>query len=491
MVVPADGVGYVPTPQIGVTALKSRRLTRMEAALNPTTPGSTAGPRLTQDDLLAPFQRALTPESHWRVGTEAEKFGILSDSLAPLPYEGPRSVSTVLELLERQFGWFPQREYEGGPVIALERGGASITLEPGGQVELSGAPFESVHDTAAEWRQHMDELHWVGAELGITWLGLGFHPFAHQSDLPWVPKLRYGIMREYLPTRGAGGLDMMRRTSTVQANLDYSSEADAMQKLRLGLALSPIVSALFANSPLVEGKLTGERSRRALVWLQMDPDRSGLLPFAWHDDMSFERYVEWALDVPMFMVKRDSKVVHNTGQTFRSFMEEGFAGTHANYNDWVTHLGTLFPEARLKKTLELRGADALPSHLLPALPALWKGLLYDATTRAKVESLVAPIGYDQAEASRADYARLGLRAKLAGRELAEWASLVVGLARDGLNRIAQSSSATSPKHGATEAEYLEPLARMVQRGETPADVLIAGLDTSRELGPQVMELAKL
>ncbi|MFT3921922.1 MAG: glutamate-cysteine ligase family protein [Myxococcales bacterium] len=440
---------------------------------------------------MAPFQQALTPESHWRVGTEAEKFGILSDSHAALPYEGERSVSRVLELLERQFGWFPQREYEAGPVIALERGGASITLEPGGQVELSGAPFVSIHDTAAEWRQHMDELHWVGAELGITWLGLGFHPFASQSDLPWVPKLRYGIMREYLPTRGSGGLDMMRRTCTVQANLDYSSETDAMQKLRLGLALSPIVSALFANSPLVEGRLTGERSHRALVWVHMDPDRSGLLPFAWRNDMSFARYVEWALDVPMFMVKREGKVVRNTGQTFRSFMDEGFGGTQATYNDWVVHLGTLFPEVRLKKTLELRGADSLPSHLLPALPALWKGLLYDAQTRDKLENLVSPITYEAAEASRPEYGRLGLKAKLAGREIAEWATQVISLARDGLNRIARPNGVSQKGPSSSEAEYLEPLARMVQRAESPADVLIAGLDASRDLAPQVMELAKL
>ncbi len=459
----------------------------MEAVLNPTSPGSPLGARLARDDLLAPFLSAFTPESHWRVGTEAEKFGILSDSLAPLPYEGERSVRAVLALLERQFGWFPMREYEDGPVIALERGGASVSLEPGGQVELSGAPFASIHDTAAEWRQHMDELHWVGAELGITWLGLGFHPFAAQGELPWVPKLRYAIMRDYLPTRGASGLDMMRRTCTVQANLDYASEADAMQKLRLGLALSPIVSAMFANSPIVERKLTGERSRRARVWLEMDPDRSGLLPFAWRADMSFERYVDWALDVPMFMVKREGKVVRNTGQTFRAFMEGGFAGTQATPQDWLVHLGTLFPEVRLKKTLELRGADSLPSHLLPALPALWKGLLYDAQTRAKVEGLVSGLDFASAQRAWAEYAQLGLRGKLAGRVLAEWAAEVVSLAREGLTRIAQNT----PPGGRSEAEYLDALGRMVARAETPADALIAGIDPHRDLAPQVMELARL
>jgi glutamate--cysteine ligase len=455
----------------------------MEAALNP----STSPARLTWDDLLGPFQQALTPQAHWRVGTEAEKFGILSDSLAPLPYEGERSVSAVLSLLEERFGWFPEREYEGGPVIALLRGGASITLEPGGQVELSGAPFASVHDTAAEWREHIHELNQVGAELGITWLGLGFHPFARQSDLPWVPKLRYGIMREYLPTRSSSGLDMMRRTSTVQANLDYDSEADAMQKVRLGLALSPIVSAMFANSPLVEGKLTGEQSRRALVWLNMDPDRSGLLPFAWSRDMSFARYVEWALDVPMFMVKRDGKVVRNTGQTFRSFMTEGFGGVFPTFTDWQTHLGTLFPEVRLKKTIELRGGDALPSALLPALPALWKGLLYDEQARQQAEALVSSITFEAAEESRADYAQRGLRSKLAGKPMADWASGVLSIAQAGLARIGLQG-ADGVSH---EGVYLEPLARLVEQGLTPADELIAGLDTGRDLGPQVMQLARL
>lgn len=455
----------------------------MEAYLTP----STSSARLTRDDLLAPFHEALTPPDHWRVGTEAEKFGILSDTFAPMPYSGERSVESVFALLEERFGWFPEREYEGGPIIALLRGGASITLEPGGQLELSGAPFISVHDTAAEWQQHLDELHYIGSVLNITWLGLGFHPFARQADLPWVPKLRYAIMREYLPTRSPTGLDMMRRTSTVQANLDYSSEADAMQKLRVGLALSPIVSAIFANSPLVEGKLTGERSHRAHVWVHMDPDRSGLLPFAWRDDMSFERYVEWALDAPMFMVKRDGKAVHNTGQTFRAFMTDGFGGVQASAADWLSHLGTLFPEVRLKKTIELRGGDSLPSALLPALPALWKGLLYDTESREQAERLVSSIDFAAAEASREQYAKLGLGGSLAGKPMREWAVEVLKLAQDGLARIGLRG-AEGVDH---EGVYLKPLAALVERGETPADALIAAIDPTRDLRPQVMELAKL
>jgi glutamate--cysteine ligase len=455
----------------------------MEACLTQSNPRV----RLTRDDLLAPFHQALTPPDHFRVGTEAEKFGILTDTLAPLPYEGDRSVHAVLNALEQDFGWFPEREYPEGPVIALSRGGASITLEPGGQVELSGAPLASMHDTALEWDQHMDELHHVGAKLGITWLGLGFQPFASQADLPWVPKLRYAIMRKYLPTRSPTGLDMMRRTCTVQANLDYSSEADAMRKLRVGLALSPIVSSLFANSPLVEGKLTGERSHRTWVWIHMDPDRSGLLPFAWQQEMSFERYVEWALDVPMFMVKRDGKVVHNTGQTFRAFMRDGFEGTEATASDWVTHLGTLFPEVRLKKTIELRGIDALPSALLPAMPALWKGLFYDAKAFDQIEQLVSNITYEAAQASRADYAQLGLKAALAGKPLSQWALEVLEIARQGLLRF----GLRRPQDGADESVYLTPLAKLLEAGQTPADALIRALDPAQELGPQVMRLAAL
>src|ERR1700712_3097625 len=249
----------------------------MEAVLTQSVPWR----RLTHDDLLAPFYESFKPEDAWRVGAEAEKFGVLEDTYAPLPYDGPRSVSAVLAALA-QYGWAPESEYPGGAVISLKRGQASITLEPGAQLELSGAPFRSVHDTHAEWVEHIAELREVGKSLGIAGLGLGFHPFASQAELPWVPKLRYSVMREYLPTRGSMGLDMMRRTSTVQTNLDYASEADAMRKLRTAVALSPIITAMFANSPFYEGALSGERTRRALVWLDTDPDRTGLLPFLWH-----------------------------------------------------------------------------------------------------------------------------------------------------------------------------------------------------------------
>jgi glutamate--cysteine ligase len=455
----------------------------MEAALTPSATRS----RLTADDLFAPFANAFTPEALWRVGTEAEKFGVLSESGQAIAYDGARGVRATLELMQEMFGWYPVREHEDGEIIALERGGESITLEPGGQVELSGAPHASIHDSAREWENHLAELNQVGERLGITWLGLGFHPFARQSELPWVPKLRYGVMREYLPTRGKLGLDMMRRTCTVQANLDYNSEADAMRKLRVSLRLSPIITAMFANSPLVEAKLTGERTHRARIWLDTDPDRTGLLTFMWDEKASFERYVDWALDVPMFLVKRDGHVVHNTGQTFRAFMRDGFQGTDATAADWATHLGTLFPEVRLKKTIELRGADCLPRALVPALPALAKGLLYDAKALTDAEALADRISPEAALALRPKLADEGLTATLAERSLRDWAEDVLDIARGGLRRL----MVVDPESGRDESCYLEPLADLVERNLTPADALIEKLDPSANLVPQVLELTRL
>ena len=455
----------------------------MEAVLTP----SNAPHRLTYDDLFTPFYEALKPAGEWRVGTEAEKFGVLRDGYTPLQYEGERSVRAVLEALSEQFGWEPDREYAGGELIALKRGLASITLEPGGQLELSGAPFTSVHDTQQEWAQHIAELHAVGDRLGIAWLGLGFHPFAKPADMPWVPKLRYSVMREYLPRRGSMGLDMMRRTCTVQANLDYSSEADAMRKLRVSLAISPIVTAMFANSPLYEGALTGDRTRRGRVWLDTDPDRTGLLPFLWTRDASFRSYVEWALDVPMFLVKRDSKIIHNTGQTFRAFMRDGYEGVHATATDWLTHLGTVFPEVRLKKTIEIRGADSLPYALTPALPAFCKGLLYDLPTLAKAEALVAPLSFEAAQAVRSDVPRLALRAELGGKSLLAWAQEIVALAHEGLDNLQREAG--DPR--GSESVLLAPLEALLARGQCPADALRDGIDDQRPLAPQVVERSQL
>ncbi len=447
---------------------------------------TTSTPLTSLDQLLEPFHAAEKPRSRWRIGTEAEKCGVHLDGSA-LAYAGERGIAAVLAGLVRQHGWFEEREYDDGDVIALRRGDASITLEPGGQLELSGAPLNTLHETCAEFRSHLRELAPISAELGIAWLGLGFHPFARREDLAFVPKLRYGVMREYLPTRGGHGLDMMLRTATVQANLDYASERDAIRKLRIALRLQPIVTAMFANSPFVEGRITGERSHRAAVWLDVDPDRSGLLDFAWDEsDMGYQRYVEWALDVPMFLVKRDGRVLRNTGQTFRRFLADGFEGERATLEDWTTHINTLFPEVRLKKTLEMRGADSLPTDLVCALPSIWKGLLYEDHAITAAESLASEITLEEAKAARADIASRALRARLGAREVGAWASDVVRIALGGLERLSNLN-----KSGEDERIHLARLAALVKKGMSPADALLERIDPEAPLVSEVLAHAHL
>lgn len=449
-----------------------------------TAPDSNDTPIAGLDDLLAPFHDSEKPRPHWRIGTEAEKFGVLRDNGQPLPYEGERSVLTVFRRLVDQHGWFEEREFEGGEVISLRRGASSITLEPGAQLELSGAPHETIHQTCGEFRGHMAELADISDELGIAWLGIGFHPFAKREDLPWVPKLRYGIMRSYLPTRGSRAIDMMQRTATVQANIDYSSEDDASRKVRLGLRLTPIVTAMFANSPFIEGQVTGTRSHRTMVWTDVDPDRSGLLPFAWEGELTYRRYVEYALDVPMFLIKRHGRLVLNTGQTFRSFLQDGYEGHRATRVDWETHLNSLFPEVRLKKTIELRGADSQDTALTCALPALWKGLVYDERAMAAAERLVEGLTWQQAEASRVEVAEHALRGKLAGRELAAWANDLVEIAAGGLERISNLNSA-----GKDERIHLDRLKTLVSEGRSPADAILDEIDPKEDFVDQVLDWA--
>ncbi len=280
-----------------------------------------------RDDLFVPFVEACKPRERWRIGPEMEKFGLIESTRSPLPYSGDRSVFRVLEELAAQHGWTAESEHEGGPIIALVRGGASVTLEPGAQLELSGAQSENIHQVCAELRGHMREIGPLSRAMGVRWLGVGFHPFARREDFEWVPKQRYGVMRTYLPTRGGHALDMMLRTCTVQVNLDYESETDAMRKMRVALALAPATTAMFANSPWKEGQPHGGVSYRGRVWLDVDPDRAGLLPALWKRGARFDDYVEWALDVPMFLFKRDGHAIANTGQTFRGFWKSGFEDT--------------------------------------------------------------------------------------------------------------------------------------------------------------------
>jgi glutamate--cysteine ligase len=446
-----------------------------------------AQPLTTLDQLLVPFHEAMKPPERHRIGAEAEKFGVDAITGAPLPYEGERSVLAVLEALVDRHGWHPDRETPGGPLIALQRAGASVTLEPGGQLELSGAPLENIHQICMEMSGHLAELRDISNELGVLWLGIGFHPFATQAELPWVPKQRYAIMRRYLPARGAHGLDMMRRTATVQANFDYTDEEDALRKVKVALRLSPLVTAMFANSPFYEGRLFGGRTYRARVWLSVDPDRQGLIPAVLERGRRFADYVDWALDAPMFLFKRGGEVVENTGQSFRSFMKHGFRGHRPTFKDWETHLNTLFPEVRLKRTIEVRGADSLPANLACALPAVWTGVFYDARALDEAEALVASFTAAELEALRPRIAEQALMATFRGAPLADLAARLLDIAGGGLARRARLN-----KNGKDERAHLARLAALVEKGSCPADVLVEGLgNCDADLRQEILARARI
>ncbi len=437
---------------------------------------------LTYDALLQPFEEACKPPEQWCIGVESERFGVDAVNGAPVHYEGPRGVVEIFEILVNRFGWSPQSEVPGGPVILLNRGRTSITLEPGGQLELSGAPHPDIHRVHNETREHLSEMGRVSDNLGLAWMGIGFQPLAHQDDLDWVPKLRYGIMREYLATRGNHALDMMRRAATVQVNFDYSDPLDAIRKMRVALRLSPVVSAMCANAPFVEARLFGGRSYRMRVWFDVDPDRQGLLARMWDERTTLRDYIDWALDVPMFCIKRGSGVVRNTGQAFRSFMQDGYHGNHATLSDWTTHLNTLFPEVRIKRTLEMRGADSLPFEIMCALPALWTGLIYDEMSLAAAEALTARWTPEQMDDVRATAAIMGLQTPFHGRPLAHVAERVFQIARDGLIRRGR----VDPDTGLDETTHLDALARFVEHGLTPADKLADGLQGRTQLRNEIL-----
>ena len=422
------------------------------------------------DDLIQVFRAAEKPTSAYRLGTEAEKFGVHSQTFAPLSYDGDFGVVQVMRALSR-FGWQPESEYEGGPLIALQRAGASVTLEPGSQLELSGTAVGDVHAVRAELDQHFRELAELSREIPVTWLSVGFHPLARQSDLTWVPKKRYAIMREYLPPLGANAHDMMRRTATVQINLDYSSERDAMRKLRVGLLLSPLLHAITANSPFYEGKASGSKSLRGNVWLNMDKSRSGMIhPVLAKRDPGYADYVEWALDAGIFLLKRGDRVLANTGQTFRDFLANGFQGERATLADFKLHLNTLFPEVRLKNTLELRSCDALSSELLTTIPALGAGLFYDETALAEAERLSERLDPQAIERARPELVRSGLAAQIGTESAKALAIEVLDIAARGLDRRARLDA-----DGASERKYLAPVIALAETARSPADVLLEGL----------------
>lgn len=427
---------------------------------------------LSREDLIGAMSKGAKPRDQWRIGAEHEKFGFDRSTLRRPAYEGPNGIKAMLDGLTR-FGW--DKVYEGENVIALERKNAegltaSISLEPGGQFELSGAPLQDVHDICNETGQHLMEVKQVADQLNLGFLGTGFDPMWTRADVPIMPKGRYGIMRAYMPKKGNLGLDMMLRTCTIQSNLDFESEADMVAKFRTALALQPIATALFANSPFTEGKPNGFLTARANVWTDTDPDRTGMLDFVFQDGFGFERYADYALDVPMYFAKRNGQYIDLSGRSFRKFMDgqlDDLPGELATLKDWNDHLTTLFPEVRLKAYLEMRGADGGPWSRICALQALWAGVLYDAPSLAAAWDLVKDWDIADHERLRRDVTRLGLKAEVGGRTVQAVARDMVEIARQGLKNRARFSGGMVDERG-----YLSELEDIAASGVTPAERLL-------------------
>ncbi len=410
------------------------------------------------------------PKSEWKLGTEHEKFGYTINDMRPLPYAGKRSIHAMLTGLASQYDWRPIEE-QGKIIALLDDTGASITLEPGGQLELSGALLDNVHQTCNEVYTHLAQVKTIAVPLGIAFLGMGFQPKWERKDTQWMPKGRYRIMREYMDTRGQLGQDMMSRTCTVQVNLDFSSETDMVKKFQVALALQPIATALFANSPFVDGKPSGFVSYRSHVWEDTDPDRTGMLPFVFDSSMGFERYVDYMLDVPMYFVYRNGEYLDASGQSFRDFLNgtlPALPGEKPIIQDWEDHLTTAFPEVRLKRYMEMRGADGGPWRKLCALPAFWAGLLYDQSVLDAAWDLVGDWSMEERLQLRIDAPKRGLKATIRNRTLQSLALEVLELSSTGLtarNRLNAS--------GENETGFLEPLFSNAQTGLTPAEKKLA------------------
>jgi glutamate--cysteine ligase len=405
------------------------------------------------------------PREAWRIGTEHEKFGFLTDSLRPPTFEGERGIKALLETLASRYDWEVSREGENP--VALSREGASITLEPAGQLELSGAMLETIHQTCCEVNSHLKDVRSVADELGMGFLGMGFQPKWRRDEMPWMPKGRYKIMREYMPKVGSLGLDMMTRTCTVQVNLDFSSEADMIKKFRTSLALQPIATALFADSPFTEGKPNGYLSYRSHIWTDTDPQRTGMLDFVFADGFGYERYVDYILDVPMYFSFQDGNYIDLAGQDFKRFMAgelPALPGTRATMKDWADHLTTAFPEVRLKQYLEMRGADGGPWNRLCALPAFWVGLLYDDEALDAAWDLVKDFSPVERHALRDGVPGQALKLPFRGGTVRDLAEEALKIAGHGLKRRARLN-----KHGTDESIFLEPLIEIVQANQTPAE----------------------
>jgi len=429
-----------------------------------------SAPRIKgKNELVEWFEAGNKPKADWRIGTEHEKFGFIKEGLRPLPYEGTASVRAMLEGLRDSYGW--ESIIEGGHLIGLKRNGASVSLEPGGQFELSGAPLEHIHQTCNEVNEHLKEVRDIAEPLDVAFLGLGASPLWSLDETPIMPKGRYKIMMDYMDRVGRLGRQMMFRTCTVQTNLDFSSEADMVKKMRVSLALQPLGTALFANSPFLEGRPNGYLSYRSHIWTDTDPDRSGMLPFAFEDGFGFERYVDYALDVPMYFVRRGGKYLNAAGLSFRDFLEgklEILPGEKPAIDDFEDHLSTIFPEVRLKRFLEMRGSDSGPWSRLCAFSAFWTGLLYDQGALDAAWELVKDWTAPQREVMRQGVRTLGLQTPTPdGRDFQALALDVLGIARKGLKQRSMLSTA-----GDDETGFLTELDEIAHSGVTPAERLL-------------------
>ena len=434
-------------------------------------PQSGGGLIESKDQLAEYLASGCRPAEDWRIGTEHEKFGYCKDSLLPLPYEGPRSIRAMLEGLRDAFGWTPV--FEAGNIIGLEKDGANVSLEPGGQLELSGAPLVTIHETCDEVNSHLREVKHVADKIGVRFIGLGAAPIWTHDQMPVMPKGRYKLMTDYMGRVGTHGTQMMYRTCTVQVNLDFGSEADMVQKFRVALALQPVATALFANSPFFEGKPNGHQSWRSRIWRSLDDARTGTLPFVFEDGMGFERYVDYALDVPMYFVYRDGKYIDALGMSFRDFLKgelPALPGEKPTLSDWADHLTTIFPEARIKKFMEMRGADGGPWRQICALPALWVGLMYDQNSLDAAWDLCKHWTLEQREALRVAASVDGIKARVEGIDMHQLARQVLELSHAGLAARAKSGAGGLLTD---ETHFLNSLQDIVETGVTPASELLA------------------
>lgn len=433
-------------------------------------PQSGGGPITSHDQLAQYLSDGCKPKEDWRIGTEHEKFGYCKDTLKPLPYEGDRSIRVMLEGLRDAHGWSPVEE--GGHLIGLEKDGANISLEPGGQLELSGAPLETIHETCDEVNTHLREVQDVADRIGAGFIGLGAAPVWSHDDMDLMPKGRYKLMNDYMGRVGTMGRVMMRRTCTVQVNLDFGSEADMVQKMRVALALQPVATALFANSPFFEGRPNGHKSWRSVAWRNLDAARTGMLPFVFEDGFGFERWAEYALDVPMYFVYRDGRYVDALGQSFRDFLKgelPALPGEIPTLSDWADHLTTAFPEARMKRFIEMRGADGGPWRRLCALPAFWVGLMYDQTALDAAWDLVKDWDMGTRDLMRVAASVDGLQAEVHGIKLHDIAREAVAISMSGLKARGRAGAGGMVPD---ETHFLNALHESVENGKVPADELL-------------------